>query len=187
MPLKPALGVRETPAGHRLGALEGGGGVPPPFQCIPGWGGADPRCPPRCLVTSLQYMRDRYLLLSWPKMQIARQCIYKGVVCKGLKSAARKGEERNAAVRRGKSLWGKGQPKPAPTDLLKGGGVWSPKLEPKTGAQTLSWLLLAHLVPWIWHSCGGHWNDPVTCLSCAWVLCMFWHCFKIHGRITPAV
>ena len=27
------LGVRGTVAGHRLGALEGGGGVPP-FQCI---------------------------------------------------------------------------------------------------------------------------------------------------------
>ena len=30
MPLKPALGVRGTVAGHRLGALEGVGGVPPP-------------------------------------------------------------------------------------------------------------------------------------------------------------
>ena len=27
--------VRETVAGHRLGALEAAGGVPPPFQCIP--------------------------------------------------------------------------------------------------------------------------------------------------------
>ena len=37
MPLKLALGVRETVAGRRLGALdEGGGGVPPPFQRIPG-------------------------------------------------------------------------------------------------------------------------------------------------------
>ena len=54
MPLKPALGVRETVAGRRLGALEGGGGGTyrketttrrnvhtqggylPPFQCIPG-------------------------------------------------------------------------------------------------------------------------------------------------------
>ena len=36
MPLKPALGVRETVAGHRLGALEGGRGVNlRPFQCIP--------------------------------------------------------------------------------------------------------------------------------------------------------
>ena len=36
MPLKPALGVRGTVAGHRLGAL-GRGVVPsPPFQCIPG-------------------------------------------------------------------------------------------------------------------------------------------------------
>ena len=34
MPWRPALGVRETAAGHRLGALEGGGGLPP-FQCIP--------------------------------------------------------------------------------------------------------------------------------------------------------
>ena len=35
MPLKLALGVRGTVAGHRLGALEGGGGYLPPFQCIP--------------------------------------------------------------------------------------------------------------------------------------------------------
>ena len=34
IPLKRALGVRETVAGHRLGALEAGGGVPPPpFLC----------------------------------------------------------------------------------------------------------------------------------------------------------
>ena len=39
MPLKPALGVRGTVAGHRLGALEGGGGgVPYPFQCMEGGG-----------------------------------------------------------------------------------------------------------------------------------------------------
>ena len=35
MPLKLALAVRGTFAGHRLGALEGGGGCLPPFQCIP--------------------------------------------------------------------------------------------------------------------------------------------------------
>ena len=36
MPLKPALGVSETGARHRLGALEGGGGgYLPPFQCTP--------------------------------------------------------------------------------------------------------------------------------------------------------
>ena len=39
MPLKPALVVRETVAGHRLGALEfgggGGGWYLPAFQCIP--------------------------------------------------------------------------------------------------------------------------------------------------------
>ena len=35
MPLKLALGVGGTVAGHRLGALEGGGGGFPPFQCIP--------------------------------------------------------------------------------------------------------------------------------------------------------
>ena len=39
MPLKLALAVRETVAGRRLGALEGGGGYTPPFQCIPGGGG----------------------------------------------------------------------------------------------------------------------------------------------------
>ena len=31
MPLRMALGVRGTVAGHRLGALEGGGGYLPPF------------------------------------------------------------------------------------------------------------------------------------------------------------
>ena len=36
MPLRLALGVRETVAGHRLGALGGGGGYLPPFQFIPG-------------------------------------------------------------------------------------------------------------------------------------------------------
>ena len=35
MPLKLALGVRGTVAGHRLGALEGGGGVPPPLPMHP--------------------------------------------------------------------------------------------------------------------------------------------------------
>ena len=35
MPLKLVLAVRETVARHRLGALEGGGGGLPPFQCIP--------------------------------------------------------------------------------------------------------------------------------------------------------
>ena len=38
MPLSLALGVRETVAGHRLGALEGergGGGVPPPLPMHP--------------------------------------------------------------------------------------------------------------------------------------------------------
>ena len=42
MPLKLALDIRGTVAGHRLGALEGGGGGAylPPFQCIPG--GAPP-------------------------------------------------------------------------------------------------------------------------------------------------
>ena len=34
-PLKLAPAVRGTVAGHRLGALEGGGGYLPPFQCIP--------------------------------------------------------------------------------------------------------------------------------------------------------
>ena len=36
IPLRLALGVRETVAGHRLGALKGGGGrYLPPFQWIP--------------------------------------------------------------------------------------------------------------------------------------------------------
>ena len=39
MPLRLAFGVRETVAGHRLDALEGGGGYLTPFQCTPapGW------------------------------------------------------------------------------------------------------------------------------------------------------
>ena len=41
MPLKLGLGVRGTVAGHRLGALEGGGGYLRPFQCIPWGGGAE--------------------------------------------------------------------------------------------------------------------------------------------------
>ena len=41
MSLKPALGVRGTVAGHRLDALEGGGGVPPPFPMHP----PPPVCP----------------------------------------------------------------------------------------------------------------------------------------------
>ena len=42
MPLKPALGIRKTVAGHRLGALEGGGYLPLPLHpCLwdGGWGG----------------------------------------------------------------------------------------------------------------------------------------------------
>ena len=35
LPLKLALGFRETAAGHKLGALEGGGGVPPPLPMHP--------------------------------------------------------------------------------------------------------------------------------------------------------
>ena len=38
MPVRLALGVRGTVAGHRLGALEGGGGTPP-FQSIAGGAG----------------------------------------------------------------------------------------------------------------------------------------------------
>ena len=46
MPLKPALGVRETVAGHRLGGggTEGGRGYLPPFQCIPGLGAGQGCC-----------------------------------------------------------------------------------------------------------------------------------------------
>ena len=40
MPLKLALAVRGTVAGRRLGALEGGAGVPPPLPTHPwGWDG----------------------------------------------------------------------------------------------------------------------------------------------------
>ena len=39
MPLRLALGVRKTVAGHRLGTLEeGGGGYPPPSDATPGGG-----------------------------------------------------------------------------------------------------------------------------------------------------
>ena len=41
MPLRLALGVRETAVGHRLGAPAGGGYLPP-FQCIPGSGVVPP-------------------------------------------------------------------------------------------------------------------------------------------------
>ena len=40
MPLKLALGVRGTVAGHMLGGLGGGGGVPPPLPMHPGGRGA---------------------------------------------------------------------------------------------------------------------------------------------------
>ena len=43
MPLRLALGVRGTVAGHRLGALEGGGGVPPPMHPLGGGGGCTPK------------------------------------------------------------------------------------------------------------------------------------------------
>ena len=39
MPLKRALGVKETVAGHRLGAREAGGGAPPPLPIRPEGGG----------------------------------------------------------------------------------------------------------------------------------------------------
>ena len=39
MPLTLALGVRETVDGHRLGALEGGGGGLPPSLPMHPWGG----------------------------------------------------------------------------------------------------------------------------------------------------
>ena len=41
MPLKPALGVKETVAGHRPGALEGWGGTSPPSKAslVEGGGG----------------------------------------------------------------------------------------------------------------------------------------------------
>ena len=45
MLLRLALGVRGTVAGHRLGALEGGGGYLPPFQCIPARPPLGPRTP----------------------------------------------------------------------------------------------------------------------------------------------
>ena len=66
MPLKLALGVRGTVAGHRLGALEGGGGGFPPANAFHGPSGASclrPRgaptpvsclCPPRGASTGLR-------------------------------------------------------------------------------------------------------------------------------------
>ena len=52
MPLRLALAVRGTVAGHRLRARGGGGGTSPPSQCIPAyapcaeWGGPPPvHCP----------------------------------------------------------------------------------------------------------------------------------------------
>ena len=66
LPLKPSLAVRETVAGHRLGALEGGGGggYPPPSNaCLGGGGGVDHApwgrqrrhyrfCPHQCFITA---------------------------------------------------------------------------------------------------------------------------------------
>ena len=56
MPLKLALAVGKTVAGHRLGTLEGGGGTPPPLQCIPApppfaycTGGESPKQLAKCL------------------------------------------------------------------------------------------------------------------------------------------
>ena len=50
MPLKLALGTRATVAGHRLGALEGGGGYLLPLPMHPwGWGGGVPDPVPLCL------------------------------------------------------------------------------------------------------------------------------------------
>ena len=47
MPLRPALAVRGTVAGHRLGPWRGGGGeYLPPFPCIPGCGAVRPLVPP---------------------------------------------------------------------------------------------------------------------------------------------
>ena len=44
MPLKLEPVIRRTVAGHKLGTLEGGGGLPPPLPMHPeGWGGA-PLC-----------------------------------------------------------------------------------------------------------------------------------------------
>ena len=57
MPLKLAVGVRDTVAGHTLGALEGGsGGTSPPFHCIPAPPLPPPleRSPGRDAQTSLQ-------------------------------------------------------------------------------------------------------------------------------------
>ena len=55
MPFKLALAGRGTVTGHRLGALEGGGGAGlPPFQCTPGPGPSvhtlprDPGAPVPC-------------------------------------------------------------------------------------------------------------------------------------------
>ena len=46
MPVKLALGVRGTVAGHKPSALEGGwGGPTPPFQCIPGQGPTETAIP----------------------------------------------------------------------------------------------------------------------------------------------
>ena len=45
MPLKPALAVRGTVAGRKLGTLEGGGGLLPPFQCIPDGAPPPPQTP----------------------------------------------------------------------------------------------------------------------------------------------
>ena len=54
MPLRLALGIRRTVAGHRLGAQEAGGGNLPLFQCIPAEGCA---VPPRPLCQGMGRLR----------------------------------------------------------------------------------------------------------------------------------
>ena len=50
MPVRLALAVRGTVAGHRLGALEGGGGTPPPLPMHPGACLQGPLCTHRAQV-----------------------------------------------------------------------------------------------------------------------------------------
>ena len=58
MPLQPALAAKETGAGHRLGPLDGGGGVPPPLPMHPREGGL-PTTPALCATTKGQEMDER--------------------------------------------------------------------------------------------------------------------------------
>ena len=75
MPLKLALGVRGTVAGHWKGALKGGGGVPPPLPTHPGGGGLHPRNPAIILQQRMLHRPPQAI----PGARPAPTCIVRGL------------------------------------------------------------------------------------------------------------